>query len=68
MMTVEACMKAAWAALLKGDTAGRDRYCDLAKNLMAAGDRKAAGYPAEEIVCQGAPICLPDLGKQRFSQ
>lgn len=67
MMTVNDCLKVAFQALLKGDTATRDRYCALAENLMACGDRKAAGYPAEEIVQQGAPICLPDLSVRKLA-
>jgi hypothetical protein len=65
MMTVEDCMKLAWQSLLKGDTAGRDRYCDLAKNLMAVRDRLDRGYPNTEAIVTSAPICLPDLSKQQ---
>lgn len=60
MMTVEDCMRAAWKALLRGDTAERDRLCDLAKNIMAVQDRLSKGYPATEAIVTSAPICLPD--------
>lgn len=66
MMTVDDCLRAAWRALLRGDTAERDRYCDLAKNVMAVQDRLGSGYPTVEAVVPGAPICLPDLSKQEI--
>jgi hypothetical protein len=34
--TSDACLKGAWDALLKGDTAERDRLCERAKMLMEA--------------------------------
>jgi hypothetical protein len=34
MMSVDDCLKAAWQALLRGDTAERDRLCALAENIM----------------------------------
>lgn len=34
MMTVEDLTRAAFQALLRGDTAARDRYCAMAKALM----------------------------------
>lgn len=57
-------MREAFQALLRGDIAGRDRYCDLAKNIMAVGERVQAGYPVEEAIAIGAPICLPDHSKR----
>lgn len=35
------CLKAGWAALLKGDTAERDRMVARARTLMAAEDHAA---------------------------
>ena len=64
MMTAEQCLKAAFAALLRGDTAERDRYCDLAKNVMAVGERIDKGYPATEAIVTSAPICLPDRSNE----
>lgn len=58
MMTVEQCLRAAFAALVKGDTAERDRYCRLAENLIKAGDRVKKHGPRS--IVQGDLIRLPD--------
>lgn len=60
MMTVEDCLKKAFAALLRGDTAERDRYCDLAKNLMSVAERLEAGEPPARAVAVGEVIRLPN--------
>lgn len=36
MNTSEGCLKGAWAAILRGDYAERDRLCDRAKTLVEA--------------------------------
>jgi hypothetical protein len=62
MMTIEDCLRAAFAALLRGDTAERDRYCRLAENLTHARDRVRAGGPLVkgEAIQIGDAIALPD--------
>ena len=61
-MNVEDCMRAAFQALLRGDTAERDRLCKLAENLMRAGDRVRAGGPLieGEAIRVADVIALPD--------
>lgn len=61
MLTVEDCMQKAWRALIRGDTAERDRYCDLARNLMAAQRRLAE----QGAVFEGEAIILPDRSHER---
>jgi hypothetical protein len=34
--TSDDCLRGAWAALIRGDTAERDRLCDRARSLMEA--------------------------------
>lgn len=63
MMTAEDCLRAAWAALLRGDLEERDRMCRLAENVMKVGERIEAGYPATEAIVTSAPVCLPDQTK-----
>jgi hypothetical protein len=72
MLTVEDCMRRAFQALLRGDTAERDRMCALAKNLMNAVDRLAAGGPLIEgdairsaiVPNLSKVICLPDRSNE----
>ena len=55
-------MRDAWAALLRGDTAARDRYCELAKNLLHTQENLRDGKPpvdGERIVVEPI-IALPD--------
>jgi len=59
MMTVEQCLRLAMAALLRGDTETRDRYCRLAQNLTAMKGRHDSGEPLQP----GPPIRLPDRSK-----
>lgn len=40
--TSEACLKAAWQALLRGDCTERDRLCERAKILLDAENKAAA--------------------------
>jgi len=47
------------AALLRGDTETRDRYCRLAQNLTAMKGRHDSGEPLQP----GPPIRLPDRSK-----
>lgn len=54
MKTVDDYMRAAFDALLRGDTAERDRLCRMAGQLMAAKERLDAGGPLVE----GAPIIV----------
>ena len=65
MMTAEACLKAAFQAILRGDYVERDRYCALAKNIMNVQDRLNRGYPPTEAVVPGVPICLPDQNNEK---
>lgn len=60
MMSSDDCLRAALAALLRGDTAERDRYCDLARNVMNVRKRLDKGFPATDAIVTTAPICLPD--------
>lgn len=62
MMTVDDCMRAAWRALLRGNTAERDRMCALATNLTNARERLDRGYPSTEVVVAGEAICLRGSG------
>jgi hypothetical protein len=62
MMTPEDCMRAAWQALLRGDTAERDRLCDLAGNLIRAAERIEQGGQ----ICIGQPIALPDRSNEKI--
>jgi ketosteroid isomerase-like protein len=48
MMTADDCVRAAFQALLRGDTAERDRLCALAEDLMRRRDRLNAGGPLIE--------------------
>jgi hypothetical protein len=66
MMSPDDCLKAAWNALLRGDLAERDRMCDLAKNLMNAGERVRSGGPIieGEAIRVGEAIALPDLSAE----
>lgn len=57
MMTADDCIRAAFQALLRGDTAERDRLCALAKNIMLARERLEAGGP----IIEGQAIRLPDV-------
>jgi hypothetical protein len=59
MMTPEDCLRAAWQALLRGDTAERDRLCDLAHNVINAGERVHRTGDVRQVV-QGELIRLPD--------
>jgi hypothetical protein len=56
-MTVEECLRAAWEALLRGDTAERDRLVRLAQNVMSAGERIKQSGDATDIM-MGTPIKL----------
>lgn len=61
-------MRAAFAALLRGDTAERDRLCKMAEQLIRAQDRVAAGGPlieGEAIEICPDVICLPDRRGER---
>lgn len=72
MMTADECLRLAWAALLRGDTAARDRYCKLAENIIRAGERVRASGNVNDVVA-GEPItvqavsdviALPDRSKE----
>jgi len=56
MMKVDDLLREAFAALLRGDTAERDRLCALAENLIKAGDRVRSG----RALVLGQPIMLTD--------
>lgn len=47
-MTADDCIKAAFQALLRGDTAARDRYCRMAESLMT-GKMENPAQPAKPI-------------------
>lgn len=57
MMSVDDCMRAAFAALLRGDTDERDRLCRQAEGLMRAGERLRSGGP----LIEGEAIQIPDI-------
>lgn len=59
MMTPEDCLRKAFAALVRGDTAERDRWCDLASNVINARDRVVKSGAVRQVV-QGRIIELPD--------
>jgi hypothetical protein len=61
MKTVNELMRDAFAALLRGDTAERDRLCALAMNALNAVDRVHAGGP----LMLGEPILLPDRSEEK---
>lgn len=54
MLTAEQCLRNAFAALLKGDVAARDRWCGLAQNIMNAQERTKDGD--HEKIIKGSPI------------
>lgn len=52
MLTADECLKAAFADLLRGDTAERDRLCKLAAHINGQQDRAAdptRGTPGNPI-------------------
>jgi hypothetical protein len=53
-MTIEDCVRAAWAALMRGDYAERDRLCALAK----------IGFGSDEIVSGDKSIMVKEGTKQ----
>jgi hypothetical protein len=62
-------MRNAFAALLKGDTAERDRWCTLARNLMDFQARVHAGEapvadPIKIKPATPAVIYLPDRSRE----
>jgi hypothetical protein len=59
MMTAQDCLRAAWQALLRGDTAERDRLCGLANNVLNASERIQKTSDHRQIV-KGDLIRLPD--------
>jgi hypothetical protein len=65
--TTQDYMRAAFAALLRGDTAERDRLCKMAEQLIRAQDRMAAGGPiieGEAIEIRRDVIALPDRSRE----
>lgn len=48
-MTAEEALRAAFAALLRGDTAERDRLCDLAKDLHEQEERIRQLRPSDNV-------------------
>lgn len=65
-ITADECIKAAFDALLRGDTAERDRLCKMAEQLMRAGDRVRSGDKIieGEFIEVGPPIALTDRSKE----
>lgn len=61
MKTVDDLMRDAFAALLRGDIAERDRLCAAATNLLNAERRMREGGPAS----LGEPIILPDRSGEK---
>ena len=60
MRTVQDCMRDAFAALLNGDTAERDRQCALAKHIINQEIRKKEGGPSPVELALGPDgIYLP---------
>lgn len=57
MMKVDDCLRAGFAALMRGDYAGRDYYVRMAKTLLAMQER------AQSPIA-GDVICLPDRSKE----
>lgn len=59
MRTPEDCLKAAWAALLEGDTGERDRQCALAEHMLeqqrrilAGGEKAMSASPIIQLIEQ----------------
>ena len=49
-MTTDDHMRAAWSALLRGDTAERDRQCDLAKAALIEEEREEVIRAATRVM------------------
>lgn len=67
MRTIEDCARAAFAALLRGDLAERDRQIALARNLLNAAERIKQSGDYNKVVV-GEPICLPDHSKEAMNE
>jgi hypothetical protein len=59
MMDSKDCLRAAWNALLKGDLDARDRYCDMAEDLLRRGERIREHGPS--AVIEGEFIEVPNV-------
>lgn len=70
MMQVDDLIKQAWAALLRGDTAERDRLIGLARNVMSLKEDPIRFSQRDPISVPPKPrspivICLPDRSSER---
>lgn len=61
MKTVDDYVRAAWDALLKGDTARRDELCSQAERLLRA---QRAGAEMHGAFDETQAICLPDRSRE----
>lgn len=59
--TSDECIRAAWAALMQGDTKERDRLCHRAGTLLDAEDHAAAvgRVLAKDFYVTAHGICIP---------
>lgn len=69
MKSADDYVRAAFQALLRGDTAERDRLCAMAEQLMRARDRlNADGSLIEgKAIKVGGAIALPDRSHERLN-
>lgn len=68
VMSIKDCLSAGFAALLRGDYAGRDRYVRMAKSLIAARERaEAGGKIIEGEAIEVSVIALPDRSNESIN-